>query len=69
MCGLVFNKLQDIDGLKLLSSIENLEYKGTSDYQKIVQIVNQYQTKYIKDLKNINRNFTSYDNLREMLSE
>jgi hypothetical protein len=51
MSGLLFEKLDDIELLRPLSTIEKREYKDTSDFAKIVQIVNQYQNKYKKDLK------------------
>lgn len=38
------------------------------DYQKIVQIVHQYQHKYIEDLKYIRPNFVSYESLRQTLT-
>ena len=50
MCGIVFDKLQEIDDLKCLPSKIASEYKSTNDYSKISQIVQQYQTKYTKDL-------------------
>lgn len=55
MNGLLFERLDDIELLRPLSSIEKKEYKDTSDFTKIVQIVNQYQAKYKKDLKLINK--------------
>lgn len=55
MSGLLFEKLEDIELMRLLSAFEKKEYKDTADALKIVQIVNQYQGKYKKDLKQINK--------------
>lgn len=69
MCGLLFGKLDDIELLKTLSLIENKEYKETSDYMKIVQIVNQYQSKYNKDLQSIGKRQVTLQQLREVLNQ
>lgn len=45
MCGLVFQKLEDIIELNCLNS-NSVDYKKSNDYKKLCQIVNQYQEKY-----------------------
>ena len=45
MCGLVFGKLSDIIELNYLNS-SSIDYKKSSDYKKLCQIVHQYQEKY-----------------------
>lgn len=52
MCGLIFEKLEDIINLSHLNSSLS-EYKRSNDYKKISQIVNQYQEKYEKELVTI----------------
>lgn len=49
MCGLVFEKLQEIIDLSCLNS-SLYDYKKTNDYKKICQIVKQYQDKYQREL-------------------
>ena len=51
MNGLVFNKLAEIAELRCLSEEKKArEYKKTQDYEKICQIVDQYQKKYEKEI-------------------
>lgn len=50
MKSLLFEKLEDIQLLRVLSANEKKEYKDTNDATKIIQIVKQYQGKYKKDL-------------------
>lgn len=45
MCGLIFDKLDDIVELNCLGS-GSVEYKKSNDYRKICQIAGQYQEKY-----------------------
>lgn len=49
MCGLIFDKLEDIVELNCLGSSSE-EYKKTPDYKKICQIAGQYQEKYQKEI-------------------
>lgn len=51
MNGLVFDKLNEVSELKCLNdSRKAREYKKTQDYQKIKQIIDQYEKKYEKDI-------------------
>jgi len=54
MAGFIFEKLEDVNNLKAVSSKYLLDYRNSSDYQKIAQIIDQYQVKYSKDLANLN---------------
>lgn len=49
MCGLIFQRLEDIVELKSLNS-GLADYKKSNDYRKLCQIVSQYQEKYRKEL-------------------
>ena len=69
MNGLLFERLDDIELLRPLSSIEKKEYKDTSDFTKIVQIVNQYQNKYKKDLKSISKKNSTLEQLIQVLNQ
>lgn len=60
--------MEDIELFRLLSLVERKEYKDTSDATKIVQIVNQYQGKYKKDLKLINKKQCTIEQLRKELN-
>lgn len=51
MKGLIFQKLADVLELNCMNDEKKArEYKKTQDYQKISQIIDQYQKKYEKDL-------------------
>lgn len=52
-----------------MTSIEKKEYSETSDYHKIVQIVNQYQSKYEVDLNTICPKIASVEQLRDSLTK
>lgn len=68
MTGLVFDKLEQIAKLQLLTPIERKEYMETSDYAKITQIINQYQSKYHDDLSGMNYKVVSLEELRELIN-
>jgi hypothetical protein len=64
MAGLVFERLNKIAILGMLTAFDKKEYQESSDYGKINQIVNQYQGKYEKDLAPTNWKMVSIDKLR-----
>ena len=59
MYGIIFKKLRDVEDLRNLDSLKASEYKKTPDFQKICQIVDQYQKKYEKDINGEGR-WTGY---------
>ena len=50
MCNLIFDKLADVKDLTGLDSRAAREYRISQDYEKIGQIIGQYQVKYEKEL-------------------
>lgn len=50
MVGLIFEKLTEIQNLTLINDKFKEDFKKTSDYNKLYQIVQQYLVKYQKDL-------------------
>lgn len=51
MAGFVFDRLSHVQSLSCLFGDQKIkEYKKTQDYQKIHQIIQQYQKKYEKDI-------------------
>lgn len=67
MCGLVFGKLSDIIELNYLNS-SSIDYKKSSDYKKLCQIVHQYQEKYEKELGSIEAHWKGFDIFETELS-
>lgn len=68
MCGLIFDKLAEVDTLRRLNGKVSMDYRGTSDFAKIAQIVSQYKNKYSKDLAEIKSNHGSLTELKERLT-
>lgn len=50
MVGLIFDKLKQVENLKGVNQKYLNDYKTSSDFNKITQIIDQYQAKYSKDL-------------------
>lgn len=50
LSGLIFDKLQEVKSLTQLDEKSARDYKQSQDYEKIAQIISQYQSKYQKDL-------------------
>lgn len=67
MCGLVFQRLEDIVELKCLSP-GLADYKKSNDYRKLCQIVSQYQEKYRKELGSIERLWKGFEVFETELS-
>ena len=53
MCGMIFEKLEEVENLGQISCEKGREYKKTQDYQKIKQIVHQYLEKYQNTLPTV----------------
>lgn len=68
MTSLIFEKLQDVNNLKTVNSKHSSDYKATPDYHKISQIVEQYVSKYTKDLGNSNPIVKPLTQFKEQLS-
>jgi hypothetical protein len=54
LCGMIFERLKDVEELKIVHSKYVQDFKDSSDYTKIYQIIQQYLNKYKKDLANYN---------------
>ena len=52
MCGMIFERLSEVEDLKVVSHKFAQDFKESSDYTKINQIIQQYLSKYRKDLSN-----------------
>ena len=50
MTCIIFEKLSQVENLKGVNIKYQSDYKTSQDYQKISQIIDQYQAKYRKDL-------------------
>lgn len=68
MCGLVFSKLGEVQNLKLLESMKASEYKKSSDFQKICQIVDQYHKKYEKEIGSDSLKWKGFDSFQSDLA-
>jgi len=58
-----------VSALKAVNSKYSSDYKSTPDYHKISQIVDQYVTKYSKDLNNITQPVKPLGYFKEQLSK
>ncbi len=54
--------------MKQVSAKYNLDYKLTNDFNKIVQIIDQYRVKYSKDLNTFSKNVKSLNTTKEELT-
>ena len=75
MSTLIFEKLSHVKELEPLDSKTAREYKQSQDYDKIAQIISQYQAKYQKDLNNtsdtelVSQNETQNEQLESFQAE
>jgi len=68
MTGLIFEKLEETESMKQVSAKYIVDYKTTSDFNKIVQIIDQYRLKYNKDLHKFTKNAKSLNAVKEELT-
>jgi DNA repair ATPase RecN len=68
MAVLIFEKLEEVENLKQVSSKYTQDYKLSNDYNKIVQIVDQYHAKYSRDLSGMTSNNKSLSYLKDELT-
>lgn len=54
--------------MKQVSAKYSLDYKLTNDFNKIVQIIDQYRVKYSKDLNTLSKNLKSLNTIKEELT-
>lgn len=54
--------------MKQISGKYSLDYKLTNDFNKIVQIIDQYRVKYSKDLNYFSKNLKSLNTIKEELT-
>lgn len=70
MKGFIFDKLGNLLELKCMNDEKKArEYKKTQDYQKIKQIIDQYQKKYEKDIGELPKKWDGLSTLVAELSE
>lgn len=50
MSGLIFDKLTEVEELKMVNPKYVEDFQNSSDFNKIEQIILQYQSKYARDL-------------------
>ncbi len=53
MAALIFDKLEEVNTLRTVNPKNAQDYKTSQDYHKIAQIIDQYVSKYTKDLASI----------------
>jgi hypothetical protein len=68
MSSLIFEKLGQVQKLSNLGAGRAIEYRKTTDYQKICQIVSQYERKYEKEV-DTNGDWEGYDCFQTELAE
>ena len=68
MHGIIFMKLKEVSDLKTLDKNKAGEYKKTVDFQKICQIVDQYQKKYEKEINSYGK-WNGYEGFQNELAE
>ncbi len=68
MVGLIFDKLKQVENLKGVNQKYLSDYKLSSDFNKIIQIIDQYQAKYSKDLSSINKVSKNLITIKEQLT-
>lgn len=65
----IFEKLEEVEELTLISPKIAADFKESSDFTKIHQIIQQYLLKYRKDLSCFKDNQVSLGTLKEMLGK
>ena len=68
MTTLIFDKLEEVNSLRNVSSKYSQDYRNTPDYNKINQIIEQYISKYTKDLANISQTSKSLAGFKDQLT-
>ena len=65
MTCIIFEKFSEVENLKGVNSKYQTDYKNSQDYNKIAQIIDQYQVKYRKDLNFNSLSRKSLTNFKE----
>jgi hypothetical protein len=68
MTGTIFEKLTDVERLGLINPKFVADFRDSQDFSKINQIIQQYQTKYRKDLACFNETRQPLGGLKELLA-
>lgn len=68
MVGMIFDKLTEVENLKPVNTKWVGDYKLSTDFNKINQIVDQYNAKYSKDLSDIPKISKSLPYIKELLT-
>lgn len=68
MTGTIFDKLADVEHLGLINPKLVTDFRDSQDFSKINQIIQQYQTKYRKDLSCFNETKQPLGALKEQLA-
>jgi hypothetical protein len=69
MCGIIFERLHEIEELTIVSPKYALDFKASPEYAKIDQIVQQYLSKYKKDLPSFAEPTYPIATLKEQLTK
>lgn len=69
MTGFIFQKLDDVVHLKSVNRKYSQDYRNSSDYVKISQIIDQYQAKYSKDLAHLRPVSKNLNFFKEQLTQ
>lgn len=68
MCGMIFEKLSEVEDLKVVSAKHAPDFRESTDYTKINQIIQQYLSKYRKDLSNYSQARQPLPAIKEQLT-
>lgn len=66
---MIFEKLSEVEDLKVVNHKFAADFKESSDYVKINQIIQQYLSKYRKDLANYSESRQSLQTIKEQLTK
>lgn len=68
MTGTIFEKLNDVERLGLVNPKFMVDFRDSPDFSKINQIIQQYQSKYRKDLSSFSETRQPLGALKEQLA-
>lgn len=65
MTSLIFEKLEEVENTKQISSKYVNDYKQSTDFNKIIQIIDQYRAKYSRDLNPTSKNYKNLNSIKD----
>ncbi len=69
MTGLIFEKLEEVRSLRSVNSKYSQDYRISPDFNKISQIIDQYEAKYSKDLSNLSQTVRTLPQIKDNLTK